>query len=261
MHRRRSIDETADWIRERYGDRGYVAYHAPRYAYLLRVLEPHLGGEEPRTVLDVGTSVLTNILRDRFAHRIDTLDLVTEAERQRGYEPHAEGEARHYVFDLNHLEQGATGPADLGRYDAVIFCEVLEHLRISPRYVFRFLRAHLEPRGLLVLQTPNAAAISKRVKLALGRNPYGLIGEDPRNPGHYREYTLCELRVFAGEVGLREVSAEYASYFDARHAGHGGREHSMVDGRLQNAAYRLLPPTWRLGITAVFSSSSGDQEA
>ena len=120
-------------------------------------------------MLDVGLSVFTNVLRSRYRHQVDTLDLLPADGGPRGFSSQDGQPGRHYVFDLNQLERGAT-LSDAERYDAVLFCEVLEHLHISPRYVFPFLRDLLKPSGILVIQTPNAVTVGNRVKLVAGRN-------------------------------------------------------------------------------------------
>jgi hypothetical protein len=105
--------------------------------------------------------------------------------------------------------------------------------------VLRFLRSGLHGGGHLVLQTPNATALPKRVRMAIGFNPYDPIREDPRNPGHYHEYTVHELTEALEAAGFEIVRRISANYFD-----HGSRK---------NRAYRAvgpaLPPGLREGIT------------
>jgi hypothetical protein len=260
MAAKRSRSDTARDLRDRLGDSGgYTAFHLPRYAYLLEILDRELSGREPRVVLDVGLSAFVIVLRERYSQRVDTLDLIPAEGGPRGYQQEGAQSGEHFVFDLNQLEGGHVKPPNMPRYDVVLFCEVLEHLRLSPRYVFRFLESLLKPTGVLVVQTPNAAAIGKRVKLMAGRNPYGLIGEDPRNPLHFREYTLEELRMFGAEVGLAITSSSFAGYFDVRYR-HGGGRSPLVSG-LTRIANRLAPPRWRPGMTVVFRRGGASRPA
>jgi hypothetical protein len=132
--------------------------------------------------------------------------------------------------------------------------EVLEHLYTAPQLVLGFVKSLLRPNGFLILQTPNAASLPKRLKLFFGRHPYEKIRTDPRNPGHYREYTISELRALAEEFGFRVERCVTAFYFDARYAhdesgsGTGG----ALFGGLKNVVYRVLPPSLREGITVVW---------
>jgi len=255
MTRGRSQSDLVRELRSQLGNPGgYTGFHLPRYAYLLEIVEPLLAVREPRVVLDVGLSAFATVLRERYRQRVDTLDLVQAEAGLRGFKPESPEAGEHFVFDLNDLEGGGD-PPDMPKYDVVLLCEVLEHLRISATYVFRFLANLLKPCGALVVQTPNAAAIGKRVKLMVGQNPYGLIGEDPRNPLHFREYTLRELQRFGVEAGLAIISSRYADYFDVRYRHGGGR--GGLESRLWKTANQLAPPSWRPGMTVVFRPARG----
>jgi 2-polyprenyl-3-methyl-5-hydroxy-6-metoxy-1,4-benzoquinol methylase len=124
----------------------------------------------------------------------------------------------------------------------VIVCaEVIEHLHVSPIPVLRFLGEALSPGGRLVVQTPNATALPKRLRMLLGRNPYDAIREEAGNPGHFHEYTVGELREAVEAAGLTVDRLLTANYFD-----HGSRKN-----RAFRAFEPLLPGTLREGITVV----------
>lgn len=91
----------------------------------------------------------------------------------------------------------------------VVFAEVIEHLYASPRLVLRFLHHLLSGAGVLLIQTPNAASLTKRVKLLAGSNPYEKIREDATNPGHFREYTASELREYASSEGFEVIHCKH----------------------------------------------------
>jgi len=223
-------------------DRGYIAYHAPRYAFLLRLLAEQ-GVIASATLLDIGPSRLTELMRERFGVRVDSL----------GFGPdHAGDGARHFEFDLNLAQDATRWRKDLPRYKFVVMAEVLEHLHTAPPLVLAFVKSLLVENGLLILQTPNAASLPKRLKLLLGRNPYEMLRIDSSNPGHFREYTISELRRLAEEVGFRVESCMTSFYFDARFAHHAGYvEPQPVVGCVKNTIYRLLPKGLREGITMV----------
>jgi trans-aconitate methyltransferase len=220
---------------------GYLAYHAPRFRFLLGLARRMLPDGAER-VLDIGPSPLTMMLRQHLPCAVDTLGLESATDPKL--------ESAHYHADLNH--PGSLPPA-LPAYDLIIFAEVLEHLHTSPTLVLDAVKSHLTSRGVLILQTPNAASLPKRLKLLAGRNPYELFREDLSNPGHFREYTLRELRAFANQANLRVVSTFRRFYFDARYAHHedGVARSQPVLGGLKNLVYRALPPVLREGITVV----------
>ena len=98
-------------------------------------------------------------------------------------------------------------------HDVVIMAEVIEHLYTSPLRVLRFIRSQLRDGGLLLIQTPNEAALTKRIDMLRGRNPFELIRETPRNPGDFRRYTLEELTMYSEEAGLACVETHLEDYW------------------------------------------------
>jgi SAM-dependent methyltransferase len=223
-------------------DRGYIAFHAPRFAYLLAVLERQ-GVNAQSRVLDIGRSRLTELIREKFGCRVDTLGFQADED---------DGSQRHYHFDLNDAQRESGWRRDLPKYDYVVMAEVIEHLHTAPQLVLAFIKTLVAPGGTLILQTPNAAAATRRVKLLVGRNPYEMIRVDNTDPGHFREYTVGELRQLTADAGFDMVRCDVRFYFDGRFAHHGAQpRYQPVIGRLKNALFPLLPSFLRLGITMV----------
>jgi hypothetical protein len=207
-------------------DQIYLRTHARRYALLLELVR----GLAPETLLVVGPSYESVMLRDAVpAAKVDTLGWADHRF------PRLEGE-RHLQHDLND-----PGYPELGAYEAIVCAEVIEHLYVPAERVLRALAGGLVAGGHLVLQTPNATALPKRLRMLLGRNPYEPMRAEPTNPGHFHEYTVGELRQAVQAAGLELERLVTANYFD-----HGSRK---------NRAYRalggVLPGTLREGITIV----------
>jgi SAM-dependent methyltransferase len=182
---------------------GYEAFHAPRYALLLSLCERHAPSPEAR-VLDIGRSPFSMTLRRRYP-RAMTLGFPLP--------PGGDGsDMPHLVHDLNDSQHGMPLPA-AEPFDLILFAEVIEHLRTAPELVLMVLRDALAPGGILICQTPNAAALHKRLKLLAGINPYERIRLDPMNPGHFREYTRSELLRIADSAGLRVVAHSFGNHF------------------------------------------------
>ena len=207
----------------------YLRTHARRYALLLELVEDFA----PKTILVVGPSYESVLLREAIpGATVDTL----------GWEDHrfprVAGE-RHLEHDLNDPDY-----PELDHHDVIVCAEVIEHLHVPAEPVLHALAAGLAPDGRLVLQTPNATALPKRLRMALGRNPYEPIRNQPGNPGHFHEYTVTELRAAVEAAGLEVERLIAANYFD-----HGSRK---------NRAYRalgpMLPGTLREGLTVVARS-------
>lgn len=204
----------------------YLRTHEARYRLLL-----DLAAElEPTRILVVGPSYESVLLRETFpgAH-VNTLGWLDHRF------PVGEGE-RHTELDLNDGDYPELEP-----HDVVVCCEVIEHLYVAPVPVLRFLASGLREGGHLILQTPNATALPKRLRMLLGRNPYDSIRDEPANPGHFHEHTVRELLLVVEAAGLEVTRWLTQNYFD-----HGSRK---------NAAYRalgaVLPRTLREGITVV----------
>jgi trans-aconitate methyltransferase len=204
----------------------YLRTHEARY----RVLIDLVGELQPKRILVVGPSYESVLLRETFPEStVDTLGW------QDGRFPLRDGE-RHTEVDLNEGDYPALEP-----HDVVVCAEVIEHLQVAAVPVLRFLATALGPGAHLILQTPNATALPKRIRMLLGRNPYDPIREERRNPGHFHEHTVRELLDAVEAAGLEVTRWLTANYFD-----HGSRK---------NRAYRALggalPATLREGITVV----------
>jgi SAM-dependent methyltransferase len=192
------------------------------------VLSPLLS---PHTrILDIGMSALPRLLRRRFPEvSISTLGFMDA----RYWTP---GEWTHFECDLNDPEFPW---ASVGTYEIIILAEVIEHLYTPPQKVLGSLRRLLKPGGWLVIQTPNAASLEKRLKLLWGGNPYEMIRETPDNPGHYREYTVSELRALVKSAGFCVTSVSITNYFSP----------TSVQAGIYNWVCRLLPQSLHDGIT------------
>ncbi|CAG0994769.1 hypothetical protein PHYC_02495 [Phycisphaerales bacterium] len=227
----------------------YLAYHAPRFAVLLRLLAKHARpGRVGGTLLDIGESVCTPLMGRQQNCTPDSLGLGPDRNR--------DGGGRHFEFDLHNCQDEARWRRGLPTYDAVVFAEVIEHLHVAPSLVLRFLRSLLNPGGVLILQTPNALALHKRLLMLAGRHPYEKIRENPAIPGHIREYTLDELRDYAAGAGLNEIEVVRESYFDYRYRfdPRDGHHHHTPRGRWMNTLYRFVPGSMQRGITMVLTN-------
>ena len=229
----RSSLEEEEWV--------YLNGQARRFALLIALVDDLRGelGLDPRgrhmRLLDVGPSFQTELFRRLYPEAVVTT---------LGLEPSAVSVARpgerHISFDLNDSFYPERWPKVDPR-PLIVMAEVLEHLYTSPATVLRCAATWLEPKGLFVLQTPNAASLFKRLKLLAGINPYHQIRESRTNPGHFREYTLAELRSFVDEAGLEVVRWSRHNYLDA----------PTAKGRFYKATRNVLPGPLRQGFTMV----------
>ena len=192
----------------------YWRYHRKRFAWTSHLLldlgrNPGPDGRPARKILDIGPSFQTLLLGHLFPDaRIDTLGFFD------GRYSLGPG-AVHIPFDLNDTFEREKWPELRGdRYDMIVMLEVIEHLYTSPSFIFRFMREMMQPHGVLVIQTPNAVSLRKRVRMLRGRHPYDLIRETRSDPGHFREYTRKEMIRLAEAAGLQVSKTYMLNYFN-----------------------------------------------
>lgn len=220
---------------------GYLFYHAPRYNLLLEKAQAYYqpGGR----ILDIGRSPFCEILSQFLGQKVDSMGLQDDEETTYG---------RHFHYNLNRCIDVSDWRLDIGDYQLVLMAEVIEHIGISPRYVLEYLKKLMIPQATLILQTPNAVSLRHRVKMLIGRNPYELLGENPKEPGHIREYTRAELERYCGEAGFQLVEFCYASYFDHRYRGHlFGRRKPEPTYQVLNLIEKFSPGSLKPGMTMV----------
>jgi trans-aconitate methyltransferase len=224
----------------------YTAFHSQRYAVLLELLARYAVDSQAQ-ILDIGRSRLTEMIANEFGAVVDSLGFPPDGSTNTG---------NHYHYDLNSTQFKEEWRTSLPRYNVIVIAEVLEHLYTSPTWVLGYLKSLLLPGGIIVVQTPNALALSRRLRLLLGLHPYQLINEDHTEPWHYREYTEKELRNYATKLELKVLDCTLSSYFDGRYVSHIGNSRPVIVGTLLNVLYSKLPRNLRLGITISLQSVS-----
>ena len=237
-----SPQDVVSWAAERGvkpGHAAYIRYHAPRYAYLLGLVADLLGRgpAAEASFLDVGPGYQTELLCLRFPNTVvNTLGF-----EHPGVKSTPQG--RHYDFDLN-LAYDETRWPDLPAHDVVVMAEVIEHLTTSPVALYRGLARAIRPGGHLVVQTPNAAALAKRLRLLTGRPPGSHLDvvTRPDNPTHFREFFPVELERLGSATGLHPVRTDIANYLR--------RDGALA--RTYSRATSMLPKGFREGLTVVY---------
>jgi SAM-dependent methyltransferase len=186
--------------------RDYLSRHRARFDEVVRLCRTCVPDPTAR-VLDIGRSELTACLKG-FYGNVHSLGLDPVADDGGHRELNAMDDVPHITFDLLRSDRVSEWP-DCGKFDLIVFSEVIEHLAIAPEYTLALLRSLLTESGVLICTTPNPAEIAKRLQLLAGRNPYERLRLHALNPGHIREYTRQELCQIAGSVGLRCMQHGY----------------------------------------------------
>ena len=103
-------------------------------------------------------------------------------------------------------------------FDAVIICEVVEHLNFNPLPIIQEINRILKKDGYLYIGMPNQANFRNRLKLLKGKSIHNPIAhffaQLNRNDNmivglHWREYTLNETLEIIENMGFRTLKAYY----------------------------------------------------
>ncbi len=212
----------------------YWLLHRKRFRWLAEFACVNAHEDGDYRLLDVGNSFQTVLLKSVLPYsKVDTMGFYD-------YRFPAGDDSRHLELDLNDAYFPEKWPSAEGEgYDLIVFAEVIEHLYTSPEQVLLCLKGLLRKGGRILVQTPNAAALKKRLRLLSGKNPYELIRLDRGNPGHFRELTVRDLRAYARRCEL-EVEGVWM-------------DSNLVDGRrfdrVCDRISRFLPGGFRGGIS------------
>lgn len=109
-------------------------------------------------------------------------------------------------------------PYESDSFDAIIICEVMEHLNFNPLPIMQEMNRILKKGGHLYIGMPNQSHILNRIKLLFGEsihNPiddffYQLDHSVNMIVGlHWREYTLNETIYMIEKMGFKSIKAYY----------------------------------------------------
>ncbi len=159
-------------------DKQYIQFHINRYRETLSIIPV---SSIAFNVLDIGAfrGHLSILVKKFFNCKVHALD-VNASMRQRLA---AEGiELKTCDISREPL------PYDAETFDVVLFCETLEHLTISPYIALTEVRRVLKENGVLVLSTPNIAALVKRLQLLIGRSPLHPFTDSQNHATHFNEF-------------------------------------------------------------------------
>ena len=166
-------------------------------------------------VCDVGRSPFTERLSNRFAE-VWSLGLPLDQDDGGHREVNALRDVGHIAFDLNTSIDVAGWPREKVRFDLIVCAETIEHLHTPPEFTLMMLGSLLKPGGLLLVTTPNACGITRRLKLLWGSNPFERIRYYSRNPGHFREYTRGEMIEMGEKAGLEVRECRTINFYKQR---------------------------------------------
>ena len=116
-------------------------------------------------------------------------------------------------------------------FDAVLFCEIIEHLLLSADAPIAEIGRILKPGGYMIISTPNVVRLANFALLVRGRNIYAPYSPNGAYGRHNREFSLPELEMLLRKHGFEVVKTLVTNIYP----------HSLQAKLLQS----LRPRTWK----------------
>jgi SAM-dependent methyltransferase len=185
------------------GNFDYHKVHERRHARTLQVvLEKFKSG----TLLELGTSDVIPIALSKLAPEIEVSVTNFDASQLRGgkislFAGDDSITVPAYSLDL----ESDPLPIEDGSLDAVLCCEVLEHMDVDPMYMLAEVNRVLKKDGYLFLTTPNATSTNSIYKILRNIEPYFFMQyHADRSPyRHNYEYSVWSLTKLLEAAGFR----------------------------------------------------------
>ena len=189
------------------------------YIYLSNLAESYA-----RTVGDIDRCLASSRPGGRILEIGSYLGVVARSLKDLEYEVHAcdhpvfhRSEALRAMYERSGIPFKAVDlsllelPYDTDQFDAVVICEVIEHLNFNPLPIIRQMNRVLKLGGVLYIGMPNHASLRNRWRLLRGNSIHNPISDfmaqlDKRTNMsvglHWREYTAAETCEMVKRMGF-----------------------------------------------------------
>jgi 2-polyprenyl-3-methyl-5-hydroxy-6-metoxy-1,4-benzoquinol methylase len=228
------IDEEREWTSSPAAAEVYGRFHVHRFEITYKLC-CELAPDKDSIVCDVGRGPFTERLAQRYSE-VWSLGFALDADDGGHREQGALPNVKHIPFDLNKSIDVTSWKTARDKFDLIVCAETIEHLHTPPEFTLMMLGSLLRPSGQLLITTPNAAGITRRLKLLLGVHPYERIRYFAENPGHFREYTRKELIDVGQKAGLSVRGCRTVNFY----------KQGLVD-------WLKLPAAFRDSLVAVYA--------
>jgi len=161
-------------------------------------IEEAINNSDGISLLDVGCGKgeLTKLYGEVFDRVVGVEPLkkyVKEADRSTGVE-YVQGDGE--TFDLDE------------EFDVIILSMVIEHTN-NPITILRNCKKHLAEGGIIIIQTPNANSVTRRLGVEMGMldSIYHMSDREIKECGHTRIYTMFSLIEDVMSAGLKDIKS------------------------------------------------------
>jgi GT2 family glycosyltransferase/SAM-dependent methyltransferase len=196
------------FLRDEENERSYFQTHLNRYLQTLALLPD---GSLSSQILELGVAFhhVTPALHTlKHFGTVRCNDIWSGTAAQTRHIASSTGESFDFPVD-NFDVQSSPWPYNDACFDAVLCCEMLEHLHTDPMGLVAEINRVLKPGGLLLLTTPNVVCTHALDYAMKGESPY-VYGKFERGGAptdrHNREYTATEVGQLAQFGGFHIVS-------------------------------------------------------
>ena len=191
-------------------EKKYFMHNRKRFQFVLGKLEKLVRSKKKIHVLDIGTSPLTFLIKEKYPQvQLTTLDY-SESFKEKC-------KKKGIGFIRKDLNKKMTG-LKKDCYDVILFLEVIEHLSADGRYVVSELGKLLKKRGYLFIQTPNKLSLKNIALRIISKKNWDKVTNRPVHGeefDHFKEYGYRELvNILKDIAGLKLVSYGRPLYFD-----------------------------------------------
>lgn len=180
----------------------YARGHRIRLAFDIDYLIQYVPQE--RNILEVGAIplILTGAL-NKFAYNIYGVDIAPNR---------FQSAATKLKLDIKKCDvELEILPFPDNFFDAILFNEVFEHLRVNIIFTMKEVLRVLKPNGILFISTPNLKSLEGIINFNFRSKAYSCAGEiyseydklqTIGHMGHVREYTTLEISQFVQQLGF-----------------------------------------------------------
>lgn len=198
----------------------YLMDHIKRFKFLIKVLKNIFSEEKNqlKKILIISPSFELELIHMEFP------DLILHSIGIRGI--HLTGE--HINYNLNEADI-STLPSEVRDFDMVIMCEVIEHLVLSGKKVFKFISHLIKKNGYLIIQTPNAQSLRYKVK------------KNIKHERHKCVYALEDLKNSASSTGFKLNKYYFRNYYT----------YPTIRCNLYNFGSIFISPSLKEGMTGI----------
>ena len=221
------------------GEYTYLLNLQDSYVRTVQDLDRHLGGERGgKRCLEVGSFLgVVSISLRKLGYQVSALDI---PEFQKSERLCAMYERNGVEFGPINLRSSKI-PYPSSSFDAVILCEILEHLNFNPLPALLEINRVLKPGGVIYIGMPNQASLTNRLRLLRGKSIHNPMQDFflqlDRSSNmivglHWREYTMAETLELISKMGFETVENYYFG---------GNSSRSALKGVLKRLVYTHAP--------------------